>query len=144
MDMDPKGQDDTNNANNGVQDGASISDGVQGMQLAHPFGEINIGSLKVPLSPTGNHLSTQHLGQNVLLPSNLSPVQNRLKDKACTDFHVDSLPGLSTSGLPQVFLGSALHGGKDSAHCQPGEQQLRATSVRVMSADGTRESEPMV
>ncbi|KAM0929734.1 hypothetical protein ACQ4PT_001433 [Festuca glaucescens] len=53
MDMDPKGQDGTNNANNGVQDGASISDGVQGMQLAHTFGEINIGSLKVPLSPTG-------------------------------------------------------------------------------------------
>ncbi|KAK1631983.1 hypothetical protein QYE76_006298 [Lolium multiflorum] len=54
MDMDPKGQDDTNNSNNGGQNGASISDGVQVMQLAQSIQEINIGSIKVPLSPTGS------------------------------------------------------------------------------------------
>ncbi|KAM0852978.1 hypothetical protein ACQ4PT_051394 [Festuca glaucescens] len=57
MDMDPKGQDDTNTSNNGGQDGAFISDGVQGMQLAQPLDEINIGSIKVPLSPTGISIS---------------------------------------------------------------------------------------
>ncbi|KAM0873685.1 hypothetical protein ACQ4PT_037891 [Festuca glaucescens] len=54
MDMDPKGQDEPNTSNNGGQDGASINDGVQGMQLnAKNLGEINIGSIMVPLSPTG-------------------------------------------------------------------------------------------
>ncbi|KAK1613893.1 hypothetical protein QYE76_019410 [Lolium multiflorum] len=51
MDMDPKGQDDMNASNNGGQN-ASISDGVQGMQLAQSSQEINFGSIKVPLSPT--------------------------------------------------------------------------------------------
>ncbi|KAM0903547.1 hypothetical protein ACQ4PT_018595 [Festuca glaucescens] len=54
MDMDPKGQDETNTSNNGGQDGASINDGVQGMQLnAQNLDEINIGSIMVPLSPSG-------------------------------------------------------------------------------------------
>jgi hypothetical protein len=57
MDMDLKGQDDINTSNNGGQDGAFISDGVQGMQLAQSVEEINIGSIKVPLSPTGDPLS---------------------------------------------------------------------------------------
>ncbi|KAM0828219.1 hypothetical protein ACQ4PT_067689 [Festuca glaucescens] len=59
MDMDPKGKDETNNSNNGGQDGAFMSDGVQGMQLAQS--EINIGAIKVPLSPSG--ISTWGLPQ---------------------------------------------------------------------------------
>jgi hypothetical protein len=50
MDMDPKGQKETNDVNNGVQDGASINDGVQGMKLAQT--EINIGTITVPISPS--------------------------------------------------------------------------------------------
>jgi hypothetical protein len=65
MDMDPKGQDDMNASSNGGQN-ASISDGVQGMQLAQYSQEINIGSIKIPLSPTGDPLSDQKLSPNVL------------------------------------------------------------------------------
>ncbi|KAK1611062.1 hypothetical protein QYE76_034735 [Lolium multiflorum] len=51
MDMDPKGKDGANNSTIGGQDGAFMSDGIQGMQLAQK--EINIGAMKVPLSPAG-------------------------------------------------------------------------------------------
>ncbi|KAK1696778.1 hypothetical protein QYE76_013475 [Lolium multiflorum] len=52
--------------------------------------------------------------------------------------------GLSTSGLPQVVLGSAPHNGRDSARCQPGEQQLLSASVQVLLADGKRAGEPVL
>jgi hypothetical protein len=58
MDIDPKRQNETNDANNGVQDGTLISDGVQGMQLAQS--EINIGTIKVPFSPSGDPSSVEY------------------------------------------------------------------------------------
>jgi hypothetical protein len=109
MDMDPKGKDGANNSTNGGQDGAFMSDGVQGMQLAQT--EINIGAIKVPLSPSGDSLSAKKLSQNLPFSNSFANIHFRLNDKSGSDPHFDCVTGVSAWGLPQVFSGSALLSG---------------------------------
>jgi hypothetical protein len=135
MDMDPKGQDDTNNSKNDGQNGASISDGVQGMQLAQSLQEINIGSLKIPLSPTGDFLSAQNSSQNVLFSNVLSSVHFRLEDKDGTDPHVDCASGVSVLGSAVSQGGSGAAGAvglgvcdanRQTAHRRAGDGHVRS------------------
>ncbi|KAM0837391.1 hypothetical protein ACQ4PT_061693 [Festuca glaucescens] len=136
MDMDPKGQDETNTSNNGGQDGASINDGVQGMQLnAQNLDEINIGSIMVPLSPSGTPPFAQNLSQKEPFSNSLSHIKIQLNDKTAADFHVVSAPGVSTLGLPQVASGSVTPGCSESERCQS-EQQLQPAALdSALSSD---------
>jgi hypothetical protein len=61
MDMDPKGQSETKDANTGVQDGVSINDGVQGLKLAQT--EVNIGTIKIPITHAGVYSHGKILNQ---------------------------------------------------------------------------------
>ncbi|KAM0863643.1 hypothetical protein ACQ4PT_044458 [Festuca glaucescens] len=117
MDMDPKGPDEGNASNNGGQDGANINNGIQGMQLhAQPLDEIKIGTINVPLSPSGTP----------------SSVQNS-----------DCLPRVSTLGLPQVGTDAS---GSEPQSCMHallslhGVQQRQLPSCSVLSADSTASS----
>jgi hypothetical protein len=130
MDMDPKGPNEENIANNGGQDGAMINNGIQGMQLAQPWQEIEIGSIKIPLTPTGTPSPVQFLDQNLLSPNSLSHVKIlMLNDKTGGDSNADCAPGRSTSGLPQVD--SSASGWKQQSCRQQGQR----ASDSVLSPD---------
>jgi hypothetical protein len=104
MDMDPKGQNETKSANNEVQNGVSINDGVQGLKLAQT--EVNIGTIKIPITPADVLSHGKILSQNMLFSNNSSTFHFWLKNKSGADFHDVSVAGLSVWGLPQILSGS--------------------------------------
>ncbi|KAM0836214.1 hypothetical protein ACQ4PT_062457 [Festuca glaucescens] len=141
MDMDPKGPDEGNNSNNGGQDGAMINNGIQGMQLAQPLEAIKIGSIKVPLSPTGTPLSVQNLGHKMQFSNTLSHVKiQMLNDKTGVDSHADCAPGVSTLGLPQVGInasGLLPQSCRQTALPQSDEQQEQLASSSELPTDSS-------
>jgi hypothetical protein len=140
MDMDPKGKDEKNTSNNGGQDGAFMSHGVQGMQLAQS--ENNIGAIKVPLILSGDPLSANNLIHNLLFSNILAPLHFRLNDNSGSDSHTDCVPGISAWGLPQVLSGSATLPGSESESSLAGVQHGLSASARVLPADGQWAGKP--
>ncbi|KAK1629024.1 hypothetical protein QYE76_003363 [Lolium multiflorum] len=103
MDMDAKGADDEGNANNNGQHENGATNGVEGMQeQCAQVEEINIGTLKVPLSPLGNDSLDSNLTQKytVFLPI-LHAQKHSLKDEICADYYADFGSVTPTSGLPR-------------------------------------------
>jgi hypothetical protein len=140
MDMDPKGKDEANNPTNGGQDGGFISDGVQGMQLAQT--EINIGAIKVPLSPSGDSLAVKKLSQNSPFSNCFANIHFRLNDKSGYDPHLHCVTGVSAWGLPQVLSGSGLLSGSAVEKSGSKLQQGRPASTQGLPADGLQAGEP--
>jgi hypothetical protein len=77
--------------------------GVEWMQEHNEqLEEINIGSLKVSLSPIGNANFEQKLAEKNIAVKPILHVQNMsLNNKTCADFHTDSPFVLFSSGLPR-------------------------------------------
>ncbi|KAM0865553.1 hypothetical protein ACQ4PT_043194 [Festuca glaucescens] len=104
MDMDTKGAEDDATSNNNGQVENNTKSGVEGMQeQCKHVDEIQIGTLKVQLSPTGSASFDSNLGEKIRFYKPILHVENLpLSNKSFTDFHADSLPGRSSSGLPKV------------------------------------------
>jgi hypothetical protein len=77
---------------------------VEEMQVQSNHADaILIGSLKLPITPTGMLTSAKNSGKKELFIKPMFHDQNLvLDDNFCTDSHVDFLARASTSGLPQV------------------------------------------
>jgi hypothetical protein len=113
MDMDARGGEDEATSNKNGQGGNVTKNGVEGMQeLNEQMGEIDIGSLKVPLSPTGNTCSISNAVQkNIAANSILHDSNQSLKNKNCADSNADSGSVLFSSGLLRGRTSGAHAGG---------------------------------
>ncbi|KAK1601452.1 hypothetical protein QYE76_018638 [Lolium multiflorum] len=136
MDMDPKGQDDTNNSNNGGQSGASISDGVQGMQLAQSIQEINIGAIKVPLSPTDSAV----LGSPFVASGSESQVGSKSWRAQAEDRQVLSPSGASNELWRIILEGFKPYNPDKLTRREAVDSQLNNTALHMIQTSvGTQE-----
>jgi hypothetical protein len=104
VDMDPKRNHADATSNNNEHDLSNVNDGLDGMQekLQH-IDAIQIGTMKVQLTPTGIPPYDSNLRKNDLFYMYLSHAENPpLKENICTDFGADSMLRGSVSGLPPV------------------------------------------
>jgi hypothetical protein len=101
MDMDAKGVDEEATSNNNGQDENVSKSGVEGMQeQCQQVDEIQIGTLKVQLSPIGTVSFDPNLAENKFYKP-IFHVQNlALSNKKYTEFNADMLAGRSVSRLP--------------------------------------------
>jgi hypothetical protein len=104
MDIDPKGVNDGNASNNNDKEETNEKNTVEGMQVqSNLVDAIQIGTLKIPISPTDILASAKNSGKKELFFERiLHDLSLILNDKFCSDLHVDSLASVPTSGLPQV------------------------------------------
>ncbi|KAM0842343.1 hypothetical protein ACQ4PT_058412 [Festuca glaucescens] len=103
MEMDARGAEDEATSNKDGQDGNVAKNGVEGMQEHNEqVEEINIGTLKVPLSPIGNAYFDSILAEKNIAAKPILHDQNlSLNNKNRTDFHADSESVRFSSGLPR-------------------------------------------
>jgi hypothetical protein len=108
--------------------------GVEGMQeQCQHVDEIQIGTMKVQLSPTGSASFYSYLGKKVPFYMSISHVGILpLNNKNCTDFHANSLPSRSTSEFPTVGARVACQGAASLRQCRP------ASTDAALSADSER------
>jgi hypothetical protein len=120
MDMDARGGEDEATSNKDGQSGHVTKNGVEGMQEhIEQMDEIDIGTLKVPLSPIGNICFVSNTVQKNTSAKSLLHVSNQsLKNKICTDCNADSGSVLFSSGLLRGRTTGAHTGGlsADRAH----------------------------
>jgi hypothetical protein len=109
MEMDARGGENTATSNIDGQVGNVAQNGVEGMQEHNEqVEEINIRTLKVPLSPIGNDNFDQFLAGKNMAVQHILHVQNRsLFNNIRTDFHADSPFVRFSSGLPRVRASGA-------------------------------------
>ncbi|KAM0844986.1 hypothetical protein ACQ4PT_056692 [Festuca glaucescens] len=131
MDMNPKGTDEDATSNNNEQGVSNTNNGVDGMQVqCQHIDEIQIGMMKVQLSPAGIPPSDSNLGKKDLFCMPLSHVEIlSLKNKVCTDFGVDPVHSNSASGLPMVGARAVRQQDDSALMCVP------AAAAASLSAD---------